>query len=270
MALRCCRAIFPEVGAAEWQVTGIDAPSTTGYCRIDLSHRTTALDFPFLLGRDRLEEYGPFVRVTNSYNGQRALAFDIGYCRKVCMNGLIVGKSIISFKFTHSRQQIGQGIRFDIDHERLASLKKNMGAMFTALRDCVVPRSQFAALVRGTLLLRPPKSINSDKKMAEEWASLVKHLEGVESHYLNDLGETAYAAFNAITDIASHPPNNRCIYRDKHCMQRLAGNWVSAFSKQCRQPAFNLQKYLDTLATTEPPTKQYDPSKRREAEAPVA
>jgi hypothetical protein len=89
--------------------------------------------------------------------------------------------------------------------------------------------------------------------MAREWSDLVRYLDSVESRYLEELGETAYAAFNAITDIASHAPNNRCIHRDRHSLQRLAGTWVSQFSQQCREPAFDLTSYLDDLAKSPPP-----------------
>jgi len=53
-----------------------------------------------------------------------------------------------------------------------------------------------------------------------------------------DLGDNAYAAFNALTDFASHPPENRCLHRDRHSMQRLAGEWLAKFSQECRQSSF--------------------------------
>ncbi|HOS45520.1 MAG TPA: hypothetical protein PLQ69_03470, partial [Paludibacter sp.] len=56
------------------------------------------------------------------------------------------------------------------------------------------------------------------------------------------------SAFNAITDFASHPPENRCVYRDRHSYQQLAGAWLSAFHDECRKPDFSLSDYLVKLA----------------------
>ena len=44
-AYECCRCVFPDTNPAEWEVSATDGPSTGGYCRIDLVHRTAALDF---------------------------------------------------------------------------------------------------------------------------------------------------------------------------------------------------------------------------------
>jgi hypothetical protein len=73
-ALQCCRTVFPETKVSEWEVTTIDAPSTAGYCRIDLMHSLAKLNFSFPSPKGRPDVFGPFIRVTNSYNGLRALA----------------------------------------------------------------------------------------------------------------------------------------------------------------------------------------------------
>jgi len=76
-----------------------------GYCHIDLIHNSAALDFTFVPPHQRPEAFGPFIRVTNSYNSLRALAFDIGFYRKVCKNGLIIPDTIIRFKFNNDDDQ---------------------------------------------------------------------------------------------------------------------------------------------------------------------
>ena len=96
MARQCCGAVFPDTRPAEWDVGTADAPATGSYCRIDLTHNSAALDFTLVAPDDKPEAFGPFIRVTNSYNGLRALAFDIGLNRKVCRNGLIMPDSILA------------------------------------------------------------------------------------------------------------------------------------------------------------------------------
>ena len=111
-AYECCQNVFPDTNPAEWDVSATDGPSTGGYCRIDLVHRTAALDFSDVRPGQRPEAFGPFIRVTNSYNGLRALAFDIGFYRKVCQNGLIAPDTIVQFKFAHQRELgIGHPLR---------------------------------------------------------------------------------------------------------------------------------------------------------------
>lgn len=252
MAHQCCRIVFPETQLGEWEVSAADAPSTGGYCHIDLLHNSAALDFNFVPPDQRPEVFGPFIRVTNSYNGLRALSFDIGFYRKICKNGMIVPDTIIRFKFTHLRRDIGETIQFEIAKEKLATFKATFTESLSGLRTCAVPRSQFDPLIRGVLLLRPPHPLEAESRAADDWNALVGHLSEMSNRYAGELGENAYAVFNAITEFASQPPENRCIHRDRHSLQRLAGSWLTSFNAECRKRDFRLDGYLDQLAKPEP------------------
>lgn len=247
MAHKCCRAVFPETRPVEWRVTAVDAPMTGGHCFIDFTHNSAALDFSFLPAADRPDEYGPFIRVTNSYNGLRALNFDIGYHRKVCTNGLILPGTIISFRFSHLRREIRETIKFEVTREKLTGMRESFGEYLHVLREFDVSRPQFEPLVFAVLLLREPGNAKPDSKEAEAWAALRGHLKRMCDRYADELGENAYAAFNVITDFASHPPDNRCVYRDRHSFQRLAGEWLNQFNRECRKPDFDLGKHIDEI-----------------------
>jgi hypothetical protein len=253
MATQCCRTVFPETKPGEWEVRTTDAPSTAGYCHIDLIHNSTALDFSFLPAEARPEVFGPFIRVTNSYNGLRALGFDIGFYRKVCKNGLIIPDTIITFKFTHLHRDIGKTITFNISHDRLAKFKDSFAEFLGGLRKCAVPRPSFDPFIRGVLSLRQPEPLDHGTREAEDWQALTAHLGEMGDRYAKELGENAYAVFNAVTEFASHPPANRCVHRDRHSLQKLAGTWLSDFSTECRKPDFALAKYLEAL--TNPKSK---------------
>jgi hypothetical protein len=67
-AYQCCRKVFPETRTGEWEVKATDGPATGGHCHIDLVHNSTALDFSIVPAAERPEAFGPFIRVTNSYN----------------------------------------------------------------------------------------------------------------------------------------------------------------------------------------------------------
>ena len=65
--------------------------------------------------------------------------------------------------------------------------------------------------------------------------------------YAQELGENAYAVFNVITEFASQPPRNRCVYRERHSLQRLAGAWLTDFSRESRKPDFDLGTHIENL-----------------------
>ena len=98
-----------------------------------------------------------------------------------------------------------------------------------------MPRPQFEPLIRGVLLLRPTQRIKPDTREAADWQKLGGHLAEMSTRYAGQLGDNAYAAFNAITEFASHPPVNRCVRRDRNSLQRLAGSWLTSFNVECRK-----------------------------------
>ena len=53
-------------------------------------------------------------------------------------------------------------------------------------------------------------AIKKDKKdIYKEYLSLTEYVSKKIDEYYNDLGKNAYALFNAITDMASNPPENK-------------------------------------------------------------
>jgi hypothetical protein len=41
---------------------------------------------------------------------------------------------------------------------------------------------------------------------------------------------------------------NRCVHRDRHSLQRLAGSWLTSFNDACRKPGFSIFSHLEQLA----------------------
>jgi len=247
-ARQCCTKAFPETKASEWIVDASDAPCSGGHCFIDLRHNSTILDFSLVHPDDRPDVFGPFIRVTNSYNGLRALTFDIGFFRKVCKNGLISPRSIIRFQFTHSRRDIPAEIYFEIDQNKLSAWKNDFNQYIGGLRQCSVPFESFQPLLQGVLCIDQPKNIQRDSLLAAAWENLSFHVRNLCKKYAEEIGENAYAVFNAITDFASHPPANRCVHRERHSFQKLAGEWLSEFHGICSNKDFKLDHYLVKLA----------------------
>jgi hypothetical protein len=162
----------------------------------------------------------------------------------VCRNGLIAPDTIVQFKFAHQQRDLGREIRFEVARERLQELQGKFSEQFAALKKCRIPRAAFAPMVRVALMMRPLKETRPGTREAEDWRALDVHITERCNRYASELGETAYALLNTVTDLASHPPENRHLRRDRHSLQRLAGTWLTTFSNECRQRGFAIDRFI--------------------------
>jgi hypothetical protein len=238
---RCCAELFPKISGSEWTVARVDAPSGGGFCHLDLTHKTCRLAPAG--GSPLPDVFAPFVRVTNSYNTQRALRFDVGYFRYICTNGVVLPKAAVKFEFVHTKRALRDAIRFDVKRDHMEKLDAEFAGFIEAIRACIVPAALFQPLLTAVLGLRKPSSFKDGNRDADEWASLESHLTSLTDRYIKELGENAYALFNTVTDFASHPPANRHVHRDRHSLERRAGEWLSDFSAKCRADGFDVEKY---------------------------
>ncbi|MCY4141874.1 MAG: DUF932 domain-containing protein [Rhodobacteraceae bacterium] len=252
-AYECCSAVFPETHQSEWDLGPVFAPSTGSYCHIDLIHSTAALQFDFLMEGSRPEvpnTFGPFIRVTNSYNSMRALSFSVGFMQKTCSNGLVGPSKIIRFKFDHTRKSLQAGLKFTIKHRQLKKMKKRFLDSFQVLHEYPVDPHLFSPLVIAVLKIKKPNLPDSrnatkrQKKESEVWAVLESHIKRLSERYAHEQGANAYAVLNTMTDLSSNPPVNKFLRRDRHSMQKLAGEWMADFRKSSRKPNFEINEYL--------------------------
>jgi hypothetical protein len=242
----CCRLVFPDTTLEEWRFDSAEVPGTRATCAVDLVHNSQALDFSVVGAGDKPEAYGPFIRVSNSYNGCRALGFSIGFMRKVCQNGLILPDTIVRYHFSHSRRDIGKVITFNIDAEKLALFQSGFLGMVNDLRARAIPITSFPPLVEAVYGIKYPDKPESD----DGWSDLGEYIYSLGDKYAQSLGENAYGVFNAVTDLASRPPELPCFRRSRQSLQRAAGAWLPAFTAACHDPAFDLPKYMRSLETT--------------------
>ena len=253
-ARQCARAVFQNTVEDEWEIFAVDAPSSAIYCHIDLRHRTGALDFGYVMVGTREEipdSYGPYIRVTNSYNAQRALKFTIGCYRKVCENGMMAPGDIISFSFAHTRDNIQSEIDFIVDHDRVRKMQQEFQDAFDRLRRYEFARELGKVLVQVILAIRMPKNAkveNPDNYNAfqRDWYRLDGYIDSLFSKYADRLGNNAYSTLQAATELASNPIENLCLRKDKNTLQRLAGEWMADFQKKTEERSFDLAEYLES------------------------
>ena len=259
---QCCRAAFPGAGPREWRVLQAHTSATKGSCQIDLVHPASALDFGGPVVDGDPDAYGPFVRVTNSYNRSRALRFEIGFIRWICSNGMLVPESSIKFSFDHSTPKIAERVAFKVRENSFRELREKFQDFLAPLRECDVPLNRFVPATLAVLRINKPEPM--ENRLEEPWEKLAAKLEGLSNKYSQQLGPNGYALMNVITDVASRPPRSRFIRRQPHNLQLAAGSWLADFSAQCRESAFDACDFFDQLK--EEPDR-YTPSGRGYASA---
>lgn len=230
--LVCARA-FPGVAAAEWEPARVSAPLTLGHANIDLHHRTHVLNLSGA-GGDGKDPYTPFLRVTNSFNGTRALRFDFGFIRRHCENGVIFEKDLASLVVAHQRAALGE---FDVK-VRAISLEdkwREFAAMVSALRGTAVGPDLARNLI-GTLLTLPPLAECSAKLKSDRTAWTVE-IDRRHQRYADELGANAYAVFNVVTDFAARPPEIPSFQRPRPTLEKRAGLWLRLVSATVAKPA---------------------------------
>jgi len=259
---QCCSELIGTREAANIEIFQVDAPSTASFCHIDLIHKSYVMNL--WDGTTQAETFVPYVRLTNSYNRSRALKFDIGLCRELCLNGIIFESETIEFKFNHVNNKTTDDISFALKNGKLKSLFEKFVSYADKLKNHTLSRKNAIKIIYALFNIKDITEIDFDesKEDLSEYNKLLKTLETKLDKYISELGANSYALFNVITDIASHSLENRYFRRDMNSMQRLAGNWINSFQKEIERKDFSTDTYIQALKesprkTLHLPTNRY-------------
>lgn len=228
------------------EIFNFNMPKTKSYCHVDLVHKEYVVNL--WDENERIDIYIPYVRVTNSYNASRALRFDIGFCRKICLNGVIFEKETIRFKIFHLRNEFNEwskDIELDIEKNHFYSLINKFKRHITSLIDCKISAEKAKSIIFLLFGINDKKEISKKHK---DYIKLEELIEEKIKRYFSEIDENGYALFNVMTDIASHPlKNNRFLRRDTNSLQRLVGNWLTSIYKDLQSPDFSLDTHIESL-----------------------
>ena len=244
---QCCKELFGTDEAANIEIFKVDAPSTASYCHVDLVHKNYIMNL--WDEKQKSDVYIPYIRITNSYNTSRALRFNVGFCRKICFNGVIFESETIKFTFNHVKYELNNDISFALEQGKIKSLFDKFVSYANKLKAFGITKDKSLLLITTLFGIKKHSEIDfSSKKEDEaEYNSLINEIKQKVNEYTDELGENGYSLFNIITDIASHPIENRYFRRDMNSMQRLAGNWINSFQKEIEKTEFNIDNYLHLL-----------------------
>jgi hypothetical protein len=240
-----CLDAFPDTTPAEWTFVEGHGPGTRSWAAMDIHHRSHAMNLMGIEGGPS-EIFTPFVRITNSYNGSRALRIDVGFLREHCGNGVIFEQEAATLTVPHTRQGI-LSLKVARPFAGMTALRDEFTQTLAGVRSVGISGKEASLLVRQVTgwprLPEHPKPWERD-----EQTKLDDDLENRLGGYFQELGANAYAAFNTMTDIASRPPQSPRFRRDRATLERRAGVWLRDFRTAAARPGFSIAAHLDNLS----------------------
>ena len=262
------KRVFNGLTLKDFQCFNVYMPKSKGSCRIDLILPSAKTLFPNLM-----DTWLPFVRISNSYNKSLGLKYEIGFCRWICLNGVIFEQRGITIRITHSEKVDIDRIKRMIDDAKevrgIQSLIDEFSIKINKLKSFELPESfespetielqEFIALavyckVFNIIIQDEETYVNIDKK-ENDGIEKMKKLDPARieeanliidraKHYFKEFGNNAYAIFNILTDYATFPVTHGRQSIFIHGMQRKVGNWADEFLEEIQKPDFSFDKYI--------------------------
>ena len=235
------KKLFPDATSNSFEIFNIISPDTKSFCQIDI------IDKKYALNIWEKEVYLPFIRIQNSYNRTRILKFDIGFCRKLCDNGVIFEQGTVSVNFRHTKTSFkGMDInKIDVSH--LKNLEEDFIKKANKSTKIKIPGKYFIPLAAKVLNRNfNLKEKNKQKRqlILEKLNEFILQIELYSDRYINteNMGETAYAFFNVITDYASN--NDKLQANAINGLQSSCGNWLNLIESKVSEPKFSWEKEI--------------------------
>lgn len=246
LARDVCEKAFPGLSSVEWEAKRGAAPRTLSYAFIDLMHRTHVLNYwDNEIKKD--DPFTPFLRVTNSFNGARALRFDIGFMRKHCSNGVIFEEEVATIKASHSKEALAQ-LKIEITSRSLPQMWDEFSKFLTSVRSISMDTGQ-SILALNTVLRLPASKPGDKPARIEGLDALSANFSTRLAGYQKELGSNAYAVFNTFTDIAARPPQSALFQKDRDTIEKRSGRWLKELARQNQVAGFDLNTWIPAWET---------------------
>jgi len=240
LARKLFSELIPSVDPKDLTTFSIWMPSTRSFCRIDLMlpHHEVSVS--------NLDVYLPFIRITNSYNRSRALRFTLGFVRKACSNGVIFEEEAVRYSFDHTEEGIRRLDFSPSGSVRMEHLEEKFKRYVSNLQRRHVPGEYQLPLMAKVLELRFALKHPNEGRRVRERARLGEFREAATrrlSRYSSELGDNAYAVFNALTDYTTNPESDDLSVVQIVAMQKRVGRWAAIYPTLAEEPGFSLDEY---------------------------
>jgi hypothetical protein len=231
--------LFPDATSESFEVFNVIAPKTNGSCHIDI------IDKNYTLNVWSQEVFVPFVRIQNSYNKTLPLKFQIGFCRKLCNNGVIFEENLVSYSVVHTKQMIRGSKFMNINVDHLKQFENDFINKTKRSVEIEIPRKYFlplAAKVLNQNFNLAEKDVKKRRLIEQKLYDFANDIENYSDKYTQTekMGENAYAFFNVITDYASNIKHFQA--RSTNEMQVRCGTWLNLLPTEIKRNDFSWEK----------------------------
>jgi hypothetical protein len=238
MAADAMKKVFEVTKLTDLACLNITMPKSRSFCHIDLIHRTSNFS-PW-----EKDEWTAFLRITNSYNRTRRLRFELGFCRWICLNGMIFGARSIEFSYAHTRRGMDQVHRFSDNIGDIRKLEAQLMEQLHQLKRFYVPKDMMIGLFCRAFDLRiEPEALNN-RQRASQLREIKQQISELTDNYFDDLGPHGYAALNVLTDYATRPRGVISPEASINGFQQKTSDWMQSFISAISSTSFSFDGYL--------------------------
>lgn len=228
--------LFPGAKSDSFEIFNVIASKTKGSCHIDI------IDKNYTLNILAQEVYVPFVRIQNSYNKTMPLKFQLGFCRKLCNNGVIFEANLVSISLAHTKQLLRASKFMNINVDHLKQFENDFIQKTKISTETEIPRKYFLPLAAKVLNRNFDLAEKDKYKQAiikEKLNEFATAIENYTDKYIRieKMGENAYAFFNVITDFASNEKHLQA--RNTNDLQARCGDWLNLLPVEIKKPTFS-------------------------------
>lgn len=233
------KQVFQVTKINDMACLNVIMPKTRSFCHIDLVHKTA--DFsPW-----ENDKWTAFLRITNSYNRTRLLRYELGFCRWICLNGMIFGQKSIEFSYAHTRRGVDRIDRFIDNIGDIRKLEAQLTEKLHKLKRYYVPEDHMLAILCRAFDVKVTKDVFEKPKLAENLVAFREKGRELTKSYFSEMGPHGYAALNVLTDYATRPEGVIAPEASMHSLQQKCGNWMDEFISAIQSTSFSFDHYLD-------------------------
>ena len=238
------RKVFHTTKAEDMECLNITMPKTRSFCHIDLIHKST----DFRPWED--DKWVAFLRISNSYNRTRLLRFELGFCRWICMNGMIFGSKSVEFSYAHTRRGMNRVERFEDNIGDIRKIEATLTESLHQLKRYYVPPEEMLPIVCKAFDIIATREDMQKARRVESLTAIRDQVKGLTESYFTGLGPHGYAALNVLTDYATRPSGVIAPESSMHGLQQKASNWMENFVSAIKKADFSFDKYLAEYRST--------------------
>jgi hypothetical protein len=238
MADEVMKKVFLTTKMGDLECLNVIMPKTRSFCHIDLIHKTASFS-PW-----EGDVWTAFLRISNSYNRTRLLRFEVGFCRWICLNGIIFGSKSIEFSYAHTRRGMDRVDRFVQNIGDIRKLEAALTEKLHQLKRYHVPENEMLPILCRAFDIKATEELIQKPRRVDDLRALRAKAEDLTKTYFSTMGAHGYAALNVLTDYASRPVGVIAPEASMHGLQQKAGAWMDDFVSAIKSADFSFDSYL--------------------------